>query len=234
MATDTYKNRRQELLTYFDETAADKWETLTTDAPVSGIRATVRAGRDAMRAELLSRLPSDLTGCSILDAGCGTGPMAVDLARRGAHVKAVDLSPRMVDIAIKRKPADLGKGSIDFEAGDMLSEDLGEFDHIVAMDSLIHYGAADLIIILERLSKRTRRTVHFTIAPSTPALSLMHAVGRWFPKGDRAPAIQPITASRLATLIDIRPDMESWHVAEKKRVKSGFYISEALSLRKIG
>jgi hypothetical protein len=38
------------------------WERLTSDAPVSRIRQTVREGRDRMRATMLARLPADLTG----------------------------------------------------------------------------------------------------------------------------------------------------------------------------
>ncbi|MFC6050870.1 magnesium protoporphyrin IX methyltransferase, partial [Methylobacterium hispanicum] len=37
----TYDARRGELTTYFDRTAADAWARLTSDAPVSRIRATV-------------------------------------------------------------------------------------------------------------------------------------------------------------------------------------------------
>ena len=44
-----YEHRRGQIETYFDRTAADAWARLTSDAPVSGIRATVRAGRDRMR-----------------------------------------------------------------------------------------------------------------------------------------------------------------------------------------
>ncbi len=33
-------------------------------------------------------------------------------------------------------------GTIDFRVGDMLDPALGRFDHVVAMDSLIHYNAA--------------------------------------------------------------------------------------------
>ena len=52
--SDSYLERRGEIETYFDRTAATAWQKLTSDAPVSGIRATVRAGRDRMRATLLS------------------------------------------------------------------------------------------------------------------------------------------------------------------------------------
>ena len=71
--SDSYLERRGEIETYFDRTAAHTWQRLTSDAPVSGIRATVRAGRDRMRSTLLSFLPDDLRGCRVLDAGCGLG-----------------------------------------------------------------------------------------------------------------------------------------------------------------
>ena len=93
MPTATYQARRGELHEYFDRTAIRAWERLTSDAPVSGIRATVRAGRDAMRATLLSWLPADLSGKRLLDAGCGTGALAVEAAKRGAEVLAVDIAP---------------------------------------------------------------------------------------------------------------------------------------------
>ena len=68
----------------------------------------------------MSRLPADLTGRRLLDAGCGTGALAVEAARRGADVVAVDVSPTLVQLARERLPRDLGAGSIDFRVGDML------------------------------------------------------------------------------------------------------------------
>jgi len=67
MPTAAYLNRRSEIETYFDRTAVEAWRKLTSDAPVGKIRATVRAGRDRMRATLLQRLPADMTGgaCSM-------------------------------------------------------------------------------------------------------------------------------------------------------------------------
>ena len=57
-----YEQRRGEIETYFDRTAADAWARLTSSAPVSGIRATVRAGRDLTRSTLLGWLPENLHG----------------------------------------------------------------------------------------------------------------------------------------------------------------------------
>jgi magnesium-protoporphyrin O-methyltransferase len=230
MPTATYQERRGELRTYFDRTAAEAWSRLTSDAPVGRIRATVRAGRDRMRATLLGWLPADLAGKRLLDAGCGTGALAVEAARRGAEVVAVDLSPTLIGLARERTPRDLGAGRIDFTVGDLLDPALGRFDHVVAMDSLIHYRAPDVVRALAGLASRTDASLLFTFAPRTPALTLMHAAGRLFPRGDRAPAIEPVGENVLRRRIAAEPGLRPWRPARTERVATGFYTSQALEL----
>lgn len=231
-ASQTYVTRRGELETYFDRTAVEAWSRLTSDAPVSRIRATVRAGRDRMRGTLLSWLPLDLRGARLLDAGCGTGALAVEAARRGAHVVAIDVAPTLIQLARERMPANLDAGRIDFRVGDMLDPTLGTFDHVVAMDSLIHYNAADCVATLYTLAARTGGSILFTFAPRTPALALMHAVGRMFPRKERAPAIQPVADTDLAKRIAREPNLSGWKCGRTERVASGFYTSQAMELRR--
>jgi magnesium-protoporphyrin O-methyltransferase len=230
MAAATYHERRGELLTYFDRTAVEAWKRLTSDAPVSGIRATVRAGREMMRATLLSWLPEDLSGLRILDAGCGTGSLAVAAAARGADVVAVDLSPTLIGLARERAEAQHLRGRVTFHAGDMLDPCFGTFDHVVAMDSLIHYRSADAVEAIAGLAARTRLSILFTFAPRTPALALMHAVGRLFPRGDRAPAIEPVGPRRLGRLIASEEALSGWRLGRTRRVSRGFYTSQAQEL----
>jgi magnesium-protoporphyrin O-methyltransferase len=230
MPTLTYHARRGELETYFDKTAVDAWSKLTSDAPVGSIRATVRAGRDRMRATLLEWLPKDLTGIRILDAGCGTGVLATEAARRGAQVVAIDLSPTLVELARVRRPDDLGPGSVEFRVGDMLDPALGTFDYVVAMDSLVHYRPQDTVRVLEGLAPRTRAGILFTFAPRTPALTLMHAVGRLFPRGDRAPAIEPVSHEELRRLVGIAPALAGWHPGRTLRIDTRFYKSQAMEI----
>ena len=64
-----YRATRARVETYFDKTATRTWERLTSDAPVSKIRQTVREGRDRMRDLMLSRLPADLRGGRVIDLG---------------------------------------------------------------------------------------------------------------------------------------------------------------------
>lgn len=230
MTTAHYLERRSEIETYFDRTAVAAWSRLTSDAPVGRIRATVRAGRDEMRQTLMSWLPQDLRGARLLDAGCGTGSLSVDAARRGADVVAVDISPTLIGIANQRVPADISPRAIRFMAGDMLDARLGKFDFIVAMDSIIHYRPADLTRIVASLASRTSHALMVTFAPKTPALVLMHAVGRAFPRGNRAPAIEPVGEEQLRKLLVEHPDLEGWKFGRSRRVASGFYKSHALEL----
>jgi magnesium-protoporphyrin O-methyltransferase len=229
--SNSYLNRREEIETYFDKTAAATWQKLTSDAPVSGIRATVRAGRDRMRATLLSFLPDDLRGARILDAGCGTGALAVEAAKRGADVLAVDISPTLIGIARERVPDTLGSGRVHFVAGDMLDKKHGRFDHVVAMDSLIHYSLTDMVGMLARLSEMSLGGIHFTYAPRTPALAAMHVVGKIFPRSDRSPRIVPHATAALFKRISRDEALLDWHLGRNERVSSGFYISHAQELK---
>ncbi len=231
MTTMTYQERRGELETYFDRTAADAWRRLTSDEAVGRIRATVRAGRDRMRERLLSWLPADLEGRTILDAGCGTGALAVEAARRGAHVTAIDLSPTLIELARERLPTELGAGRIDFRVGDMFDERLGRVDHVVAMDSLIHYDASDIVRVLSAFGRLADASVLFTFAPRTPVLAAMHAVGRLIPnRQHRAPAIVPVGRNALQRRIAAAPELAGWRTGRDERIASGFYTSHAQEL----
>jgi magnesium-protoporphyrin O-methyltransferase len=217
--TPSYDQTRTRVAGYFDGTATRVWERLTSDAPVSRIRQTVREGRDSMRALMLGQLPLDLRGHRVLDAGCGTGMATAELAARGADVVAIDISPKLVDIARARLPEGLA-GSVDFRAGDMLASELGRFDHVIAMDSLIYYTRPDLEAALDALSARASQVV-FTVAPRTALLMGMWHMGKAFPRADRSPTMIPHDWRRL--------DVAG--LSKVGRVARGFYISECLRVR---
>jgi magnesium-protoporphyrin O-methyltransferase len=227
MSDITYEQRRGQIENYFDRTAVAAWATLTSDAPVGRIRATVRAGRDQMRSTLVSWLGQDLKGKRILDAGCGTGALAVEAARLGAEVVAIDLSPTLVDLARERIPADIAH-LVEFHSGDMLDKGLGHFDHVVAMDSIIHYQTDHAVQALAQLAERTRKSIVFTFAPRTPMLAMMISVGRLLPRSDRAPWLEPMAETRIAQLMKTHESLNNWHCARAHKVSSGFYKSKAM------
>lgn len=222
-----YTVTRTRVETYFDRTATRTWERLTSDAPVSRVRETVRVGRARMREVMLSRLPEDLRGARVLDAGCGAGPASIELARRGADVVGVDISPQLIDIARLRMPEELAP-KIQFHVGDMLADALGSFDAMIAMDSLIYYTAADIGAALAKLERRIAGPVVFTVAPRTPALMAMWYAGKAFPRSDRSPVMVPHTMRSLSEAAENAGVARHLHMVE--RVTSGFYISEAVEM----
>jgi magnesium-protoporphyrin O-methyltransferase len=230
MGTSTYLARRGELAVYFDRTAADAWARLTSTAPVGRVRATVRAGRDEMRNTLLDWLPRDLSGARLLDAGCGTGALSLAAAERAATVLAVDLSPTLIGLAHDRACLAAAAGCVAFRVGDMLDPALGEFDHIVAMDSLIHYSTHDVLDVLAGLAARTRRSLMFTFAPRTWLLMAMWTVGRLFPRQNRAPALEPVAEAVLRTRLAGDARFTDFEVGRTRLIDRGFYKSQAMEL----
>ena len=214
-----YAATRARVEGYFDGTATRAWADLTSDAPVSRVRATVRAGRDRMRDVILSRLPDDLRGARVLDAGCGTGSKTARLAARGAQVVAVDVSPKLLDVAADRLDPALA-GRVTFRADDMFDPALGTFDAVVAQDSMIYYAPGDLRDRLSGLVARCPLVVT-SLAPRTPLLTAMWWAGKAFPRSDRSPAMVPHDVDALARDLGGR-------VVE--RVTSGFYVSTALEI----
>ena len=216
--------KRARLETYFDRTALDAWAAMTSDAPVSRIRATVRAGRQEMRDTLLSWLPQDLSGRRILDAGCGTGMLAIEAARRGAEVVGIDVSPQLIEIGKERLPEDV-KGKISLHAGDMLDAGFGDFDHIVSMDVLIHYESDQIAAATAKLAERTRHSMLFTFAPGTPLLRTARAIGQFFPKSDRSPSIIPVAHDLLKARLS--RSVPQAKLGRDQRISRGFYTSHA-------
>jgi ubiquinone/menaquinone biosynthesis C-methylase UbiE len=88
------------------EEAIERW-----DRNAEELAATFTAEGDKHREVLLNpvllELLGDLSGRTILDAGCGEGYLSRILAHRGARVTAVDFSRRQLEIARKRTPPEL-------------------------------------------------------------------------------------------------------------------------------
>jgi SAM-dependent methyltransferase len=96
----------------------------------------------------LLRLLGEVAGQDLLDAGCGEGYLARILAARGARVTAVDLSPRLVELARAKASAD----AIDYRVADLCEpypELDGRFDavasYFVLNDVEDHRGFAETL-----------------------------------------------------------------------------------------
>ena len=221
---NTYLAKRARLENYFNEVSSDAWDKLTSNEPVSYVRQLVREGREKMQEAIMERLPEDLTGARILDAGCGTGVLSRMLDERGAEVVSVDISDKLIEVAKNRSRS---HRNIEYLAGDIKEKSFGNFDYIIAMDSLIHYSTDDVVSSIAEFSKRANNSVLFTVIPSTFALRTKLRLGKYFPKSERSPEVVPIGWGQLHQLEDLKINAA---LKKIKRIKSFFYVSEAWEL----
>ena len=91
---------------------------------------------------LVLELAGDVAGLRVLDIGCGDGDLALDMARRGAHVTGIDASPEMIEAA--RARAQRGGADIAFEVATAQSLPFAgeEFDLVLAVTILCFVGDA--------------------------------------------------------------------------------------------
>ena len=172
----------------------------------------------------------------ILDAGWGSGALAVEAARRGANVVEMDVSPRPWSIWPRNAPRPNRSPPTSTGAfSDFLSPDLGAFDYVVAMDGLIHYDGDDIRQGAEELAARTSQSDRVHHSRRAPRRLTGDARRRQscFRAGSRSPAIAPIFEGRpWSAPMARRPRLAGWRFARTHRVTRRFYISEALEARR--
>lgn len=100
------------------------WESVNTDRYDKVWTQMEASGQNVHgEADFVSRF----SPTSALDAGCGTGRVAIELARRGCHVAGVDLDEPFIATAQKKAP------ELDFRLGDIASVQLDRTFDVVVM-----------------------------------------------------------------------------------------------------
>jgi SAM-dependent methyltransferase len=86
---------------------------------------------------------------SVLDAGCGTGRVARELARRGLTVAGADLDPRMLDVARRKTP------HVEWHCCDLATASLGRtFEAVVlAGNVMIFLTPGTELVVLSNMAR---------------------------------------------------------------------------------
>ena len=135
--------------------------------------------------------PHALTGLRILDLGCGGGLLAEPLARMGAQVTGLDLTPQ--SIAVAQAHADAQGLGIRYVVGDMFqaAQALGEgapFDVVIGLEVIEHTADPDgFIAQARRLLAPGGVLLVSTLNRTFPSFALGIVVAErllgWIPKG---------------------------------------------------
>jgi ubiquinone biosynthesis O-methyltransferase len=91
---------------------------------------------DRLEGQLILELVGDVSGCRVLDAGCGDGEFAVELKKRGAMVVGIDSSAEMIDAAKKRSKLQNAEVNFQVAMAEHLPFPAEHFDVVTAITIL--------------------------------------------------------------------------------------------------
>ncbi|GAB4238010.1 MAG: class I SAM-dependent methyltransferase [Elainellaceae cyanobacterium] len=168
-------------------------------------------------------------GDRVIDLGCGTGTFAIQAALAGAQVKAVDISPVMLNYA-RQKAAIANAETIEFcHSGFLTYEpDSDLADHVVTKSALHHLPDFWKMIAILRmaacLKPRGVLYIRDTVFSFNPTEYRTH-INQWIENAAK-PAAQGWTASDFETHVREEYTTFGW-VLEGMLVRAGFEIEVA-------
>ena len=214
-----------------------------------GPQAPLHVLNPARLGYVLARQP--LCGARVLDVGCGGGLLSEAMAREGARVLGLDLSPELIDIAkLHRLESTQGGAILDLDYRVQAVESLadaepGTFDAITCMEMLEHVPEPGSILeACARLLKPGGRLFVSTInrTPAAFALAIVGAeyVARLLPKGthDYRTFFKPSELTRVLRAAGLEvEDASGLHydpLRKTAKVAPGTRVNYLLSARKPG
>lgn len=136
----------------------------------------------------------------------------------------------MVKEAKERAKKELGAipSSLSFHVED-LQQLSGSYDTVLCVDVLIHYSDAQLVPLLDALSRVAKRKLIITFAPKTFYYVLLKKIGDFFPGPSKATRAYLHREKDILDLLQQR----GWHGTRKDLVKTNFYFSQIVQLERL-
>jgi SAM-dependent methyltransferase len=150
------EERYRSEIAYFDGEAERAARELVPIDPCALRRYALHRRRRYSK-EFRLRVVRPLEGKRLLEVGCGDGETGVLLAKLGARVTGIDISPRSVELATRRARAAGMSDRASFVCGPLATVDVPEnhFD-IVWGDGILHHIIDELDRVLARVVRWAR------------------------------------------------------------------------------
>lgn len=179
-------DRRQREAAFHDEWAADAdvSDTLVDETFTSAT---------AIENQHILGVFGDLNGLSVLDYGCGAAEGGIFLAKRGARVVAIDVSPRSLELA----QALAAKNGVQIETrlvtDDKIPAADNEFDRVYG-NGVLHHVPLDVAMPeLARVMKPTAKGCFIEPLPYNPLINVYRKIA----KAVRTPDEHPLSFEQI-------------------------------------
>ncbi len=216
---------------YFETSGFSRWTAIYGAGDIPPVWKVIRDGH-ARALDTVSSWLSNSKGHTVLDAGCGTGNLSIELAHHGYEVDAFDVSAPMIHFA-KYINAGRTKGiAPQFMVGDIaaLAGQERHYDIVCCLDVLFHYPLEEVRDMLTRLAGLAGHKVVGSFALRTPMNDLWMNIGGRFHAKNRMTKLHMFSYDEVEQILY----RAGFRMTRKERIKFFFYDSFVFEAVRVG
>jgi 2-polyprenyl-3-methyl-5-hydroxy-6-metoxy-1,4-benzoquinol methylase len=207
---ESRQQRWREEQSFFDQTAAEI--DLAAMDPLA-LRRYAGPLRRRFSKEFRLRLLGDLRGKKLLDVGCGEGSNGVLLAKLGAEVTGIDISPRSIQVARQRAEINQVAAQCRFICSPLETAELANdsFD-LIWGDGILHHVLPDLPAVLGRLAHWAKPEALLVFGEPINLNPTLRRIRFLVPvKTEATPGERPLEGGEIALVRRYIPDLRMRH-----------------------
>ena len=207
---------------YFETSGFSRWTAIYGSGDIPPIWKVIRDGHQRAIDAVLTFIDRD-TDHTALDAGCGTGNLAIELANRSYEVDAFDVSAPMIHFAKYINTGRTNGIPPNFMVGDIgaLAGEKKTYDLVCCLDVLFHYPYDEVATMLTQLANISSHKVIGSFALRTPFNDFWMKVGQRFHAKNRMTKLFMFSYDQVEQILY----RAGYKMARTKRIKFFFYDS---------
>jgi magnesium-protoporphyrin O-methyltransferase len=207
---------------YFETSGFSRWSAIYGSGDIPPIWKVIRDGHQRSVDKVIEWVTAERLH-TVLDAGCGTGTLAMGLADHGFEVDAFDVSAPMIHFAKYINGGRVKGLAPQFMVGDIaaLAGQEKTYDLVCCLDVLFHYPYEEVSDMLRRLTSLSSRKLVASFALRTAANDFWMKVGQRFHTKNRMTKLFMFSYDEVEQILY----RAGFRITRKHRVKFFFYDS---------
>jgi 2-polyprenyl-3-methyl-5-hydroxy-6-metoxy-1,4-benzoquinol methylase len=210
--SDQREARWQSEAAFFDAQASKALAAVAPMDPLTFERYSQHKSRFFFKDYRL-QLIGDFKGKRILDVGCGDGVNSILLAKLGAQVTGIDISPGAIAVARKKAQVNGIENSCSFVCAPLETANFapGSFD-VIWGDAVLHHIIADLPLVMRKLCEYAKPGALMIFGEPVNFNQTLRRIRFMVPlETDATPDERPLEPAEIAIVRQYLPDLKLSH-----------------------